>query len=215
MTKAMVLFLRFILLLGVSFYSNAGSYHLIFNDALQLCQDFLKVVNEHGVGFYNDKVGIDSSHDFVRNLKVFPADKEDYYNQIISWRQSVLEQSSVRKDMRKKRLDDYKAAYFTDIINIYETFLVDANHDGKKERFYLEENRTVPGRVFYLYSEIRDGRLYTEEDRISFSGIPFLYQGRFFVLSGSDGGYVVSETSVPYRKDSGFIEYDVCQYRVK
>lgn len=204
-----------ILFLFYSSFSYSSDYYLYSNKNLKLCRDFLGIINGKPAGFYayNSFYGLGDRG--VSSLLLKPVDKNKFYKQYESVNREKYYNSDLYKFNVDENIKNIRSAYFSISTDTFITQEFDANFDGKVESFFLV--REVYEKKFYNSFFLVDERneIVKGNGLISFFGEPFFYDGRFYLATVTDETVTVSETSLPYKRKSGFYRYQVCDYRTK
>lgn len=217
--------LSIIVLSGLVLFSNylSAEYVMRKNSALSLCNEFLEMINSKPVNYYTQRREPHPDFKQFVPVKLTPLPNDNVYHQdtleYLS-KKLELETDVKKKEKLEKAIKNNKEFINWEEVKSFISAPVDANHDGKKEQLYVVSHglRNEKYGELVFYQEVSGEDIVRGEDRIAFTGFPFLYKGRFYYYSASKRAksiYIV-EPTLPYKKEVGFsTSISVCSYQAK
>ncbi len=198
-----------------------AEYVLKKNSALALCNEFLEMLNSKPVNYYTQRR--EPHPDFKQfvpvKLTLLPNDNV-YYQDTLNYLNQELERESdsKKKEKLKKAIENNKKFILKASVKSFISAPVDANHDGKKEQFYVVSHGLQDQSYGELvrYQRVQGNKIDRSENKASFTGFPFLYKGRFYYFSAAKLAKTIQivEPTLPYKKEAGFSAlYTVCSFK--
>ena len=194
--------------------SLKAGYAMAWNDNLNLCKDFLSLVNSRPVGYYDEGKPYEFLSEEFENVDLRSVDKVEYFKQLELEHLNHIGSGNVAKDNSDERFARFKETYFSSLTEVFRVGKVDANHNGVLEEYFVMKMPVGDAGIYYFYKEMVNEKLLEKGERISFSGHPFIYRGRFYIAKFNRGvGVTVSEPSLPWGKDVGIsLNQEICSY---